>query len=185
MLILRTPTPNDKPEILAAYQNSSALHAPWTSPPKDIDQYLAQEQRYFLCQGAAGPIVGTFHISGIIRGYFQSGYLGYEAFAPHHGQGHMRAGLALLLAEAFGPLNLHRLEANIQPGNLASIHIVASLSTDTMLENIYANLEASPYGDSMVAKGGRVRVPTGPGLGVEPDMQIVEKYRQGSAGVVK
>lgn len=125
MLILRTPTPNDKPEILAAYQNSSALHAPWTSPPKDIDQYLAQEQRYFLCQGAAGPIVGTFHISGIIRGYFQSGYLGYEAFAPHHGQGHMRAGLALLLAEAFGPLNLHRLEANIQPGNLASIRLVA------------------------------------------------------------
>lgn len=71
------------------------------------------------------------------------------------------------------------------PGNLASIHIVASLSTDTMLENIYANLEASPYGDSMVAKNGKVSVPTGPGLGVEPDMKIVEKYRQGPAGVVK
>lgn len=129
MLILRRPTPDDKPEIVAAYQNSSQLHAPWTSPPKDIDQYLAQEQRYFVCLGSTGPttgpIVGTFHISGIIRGYFQSGYLGYEAFAPHHGQGHMRAGLALLLAEAFGPLNLHRLEANIQPGNLASIRLVA------------------------------------------------------------
>lgn len=65
------------------------------------------------------------------------------------------------------------------PGNLASIHIVASLSTDTLLENIYANLEASPYGDSMVATDGKVRVPTGPGLGVEPDMAIVEKYRTG------
>ena len=71
------------------------------------------------------------------------------------------------------------------PGNLASIHIVASLSTDTMLENIYANLEASPYGNSMVAKNGRVRVPTGPGLGVEPDMGIVEKYRQGPVVTVK
>ena len=70
------------------------------------------------------------------------------------------------------------------PGNLASIHIVASLSTDTLLENIYANLEASPYGDSMVAKDGKVRVPTGPGLGVEPDMKIVEKYRQGPVGTV-
>ena len=67
------------------------------------------------------------------------------------------------------------------PGNLASIHIVASLPTDTLLENIYANLEASPYGESMVARDGRVRVPTGPGLGVEPDMKIVEKYRQGAA----
>ncbi len=65
------------------------------------------------------------------------------------------------------------------PGNLASIHIVASLSTDTMLENIYANLEASPWGDAMVAKDGKVRVPTGPGLGIEPDMSIVAKYRQG------
>jgi D-galactarolactone cycloisomerase len=71
------------------------------------------------------------------------------------------------------------------PGNLASIHIVASLSTDTLLENIYANLEASPYGDSMVAKDGKVRVPAGPGLGVEPDMKIVEKYRQGPAMTVK
>ena len=71
------------------------------------------------------------------------------------------------------------------PGNLASIHIVASLATDTMLENIYANLEASPYGDSMMAKDGRVAVPTGPGLGVEPDMKIVEKYRQGPMTTIK
>jgi len=71
------------------------------------------------------------------------------------------------------------------PGNLASIHIVASLSTDTLLENIYANLEASPYGDAMVAKDGKVRVPQGPGLGVEPDMAIVEKYRQGPVVTVR
>lgn len=71
------------------------------------------------------------------------------------------------------------------PGNLASIHIVASLATDTMLENIYANLEASPWGDAMVAKDGRVRVPTGPGLGVEPDMAVVAKYRHGPIGTVR
>jgi L-alanine-DL-glutamate epimerase-like enolase superfamily enzyme len=71
------------------------------------------------------------------------------------------------------------------PGNLASIHIVASLSTDTLLENIYANLEASPWGDAMTAKDGRVRVPTGPGLGVEPDMSIVAKYRHGEVVTVK
>ena len=63
--------------------------------------------------------------------------------------------------------------------------IVASLSTDTMLENIYANLHALPYGDSMTAKDGKVRVPTGPGLGVEPDMKIIEKYREGPVGTVR
>src|SRR5215468_771625 len=71
------------------------------------------------------------------------------------------------------------------PGNLASIHIVASLATDTLLENIYANLEASPFGDAMLAKDGKVRVPQGPGLGVEPDMKIVEKYRQGAVVTIR
>jgi D-galactarolactone cycloisomerase len=71
------------------------------------------------------------------------------------------------------------------PGNLASIHIVAALATDTLLENIYANLEANPFGGAMLAKDGKVAVPSGPGLGVEPDMGIVEKYRQGPAGVVR
>ena len=71
------------------------------------------------------------------------------------------------------------------PGNLASIHIVASLATDTLLENIYANLEANPFGEAMLAHDGRVRVPTGPGLGVEPDMETVAKYRQGAVGVIR
>jgi L-alanine-DL-glutamate epimerase-like enolase superfamily enzyme len=71
------------------------------------------------------------------------------------------------------------------PGNLASIHIVASLATDTLLENIYANLEANPFGDAMLAKDSKVRVPQGPGLGVEPDMKVVEKYRQGPVGTIR
>ena len=68
---------------------------------------------------------------------------------------------------------------------LATRESVAALATDTLLENIYANLEANPFGDAMLAKDGKVRVPTGPGLGVEPDMSIVEKCRQGPAGIVR
>ena len=71
------------------------------------------------------------------------------------------------------------------PGNLASIHIVAALPTDTLFENIYANFEGDPYGGAMLAKEGKISVPTGPGLGVEPDMAVVEKYRQGPVGVVR
>jgi len=71
------------------------------------------------------------------------------------------------------------------PGNLASIHLVAALPTDTLLENIYANLEANPFGNAMLAKDGKVEVPSGPGLGVEPDMKIVETYREGPAAMVR
>ena len=56
-----------------------------------------------------------------MRGYFQSAYLGYYASARHAGKGLMGEAMALVLDHAFGPLALHRLEANIQPGNAPSI----------------------------------------------------------------
>ena len=39
--------------------------------------------------------------------------------------------------------------------------------------------------NARLLKDGKVRVPTGPGLGVEPDMAIIEKHRQGPVGTVK
>ena len=60
----------------------------------------------------------------IVRGIFCSGYLGYYAFAPHHGHGYMKQGLRAILSEAFGRQRLHRLEANIQPENEASRRLV-------------------------------------------------------------
>ena len=65
------------------------------------------------------------------------------------------------------------------PDNLASIHIVASLATDTLLERLNVNLSDNPVGDSMTVANGLVVVPQGPGLGVEPDMRVVERYRPG------
>ena len=91
-----------------------------------------------------------------------------------------RAALAEAHSIEFIP---HR--AYFGPGNLASIHIVAALSTDTLLENIYANLQDDPYSGAMLAKGGKISVPSGPGLGVEPDMKIVEEFRRGQAGVIQ
>ena len=68
-----------------------------------------------------GDLVGIFTVSQIVRGYFQSAYLGYYASARHAGKGLMSEAMALVLDHAFGPLSLHRLEANIQPGNAPSI----------------------------------------------------------------
>jgi [ribosomal protein S5]-alanine N-acetyltransferase len=124
-IFLRKPQPTDAHELLAAYERSVSLHAPWTSSPNDIEQHIQQDGRYLVCRRENGAIVGTFHISGIIRGAFQSAYLGYAAFEPHAGKGYIRIGLKLLLDEAFGSLNLHRLEANIQPENLRSIDLVS------------------------------------------------------------
>ncbi|OUL56340.1 GNAT family N-acetyltransferase [Pseudoalteromonas ulvae] len=124
MLYLRKPVVEDEAEIKSLYERSGSLHRPWSYPPKDYHSYLSDYGRYFLCLEETGDIVGTFNVSGVVRGYFQSAYLGYEVFSPYHGKGFMRIGLALFIKEAFGQLNLHRLEANIQPENEVSIKLV-------------------------------------------------------------
>jgi [ribosomal protein S5]-alanine N-acetyltransferase len=124
-LYLRKPTPDDLLEIAQAYKTSKAIHQPWAFAPTNLETYLEEDHRYFLCLRANHSIVGTFNISGVIRGGFQSAYLGYEVFFPYQNKGYMSQGLTLLLEEAFNILNLHRLEANIQPDNIASIKLVA------------------------------------------------------------
>ena len=61
------------------------------------------------------------------QGAFRSAYLGYYAFTPHENQGLMAEGLGLAIADAFRRLRLHRLEANVQPGNKASLRLVRRL----------------------------------------------------------
>jgi len=125
MVTLRKSTPNDMDEVKKLYAQSISLHHPWVFAPQDYEAYLSQENRYFVCSSENGKIVGTFNISGIVRGYFQSAYLGYEVFHPYQGRGYMSQGITLLLKEAFEGLNLHRLEANIQPDNVASTRLVS------------------------------------------------------------
>ena len=58
---------------------------------------------------------------------FRSAYLGYYAFVPYAGRGLMKDGLAQVITHAFKTMKLHRLEANIQPGNLPSKALVKKL----------------------------------------------------------
>ena len=122
---LRKPQADDKYPLITAYSQSKFLHEPFVFIPADIHQYLAQEHCYLVCDKTHHNIVGTFNISNIVRGWFQSGYLGYAVFAPFQQKGFMYQGLLLTIEKAFTELNLHRLEANIQPENIASIKLVA------------------------------------------------------------
>lgn len=78
-------------------------------------------QCFLVCRLADGAIAGVFILSEIVRGMFQSAYLGYYAEQPHAEQGYMREGMQLVLRHAFSTMKLHRVEANIQPENVASI----------------------------------------------------------------
>ena len=126
---LRVLTREDRVEFLALARESRRLHRPWTYPPERADQfdelYNRSRREDFLCLLAceveSGAITGIFTISQIVRGAFQSAYLGYYAHERHAGQGLMGEALEQVLDHAFRSLGLHRIEANIQPGNTPSI----------------------------------------------------------------
>jgi L-alanine-DL-glutamate epimerase-like enolase superfamily enzyme len=63
------------------------------------------------------------------------------------------------------------------PGLLAAVHAAAALGTpDTMIEWRYTDLAARPYGDAVQPDGGRIRLPQGPGLGADPDPDVLRRY---------
>lgn len=123
---LRKPNLEDCISLQLAFENSRHLHQHWCYPPENYQDYIQSPHLYLLCLKESQQIVGTFNISGVARGYFQSAYLGYQAFSPYANKGYMSQGIQLLIAEAFSSLKLHRLEANIQPGNTASKALVQS-----------------------------------------------------------
>ena len=124
----------DQAEFLAAVAGSRALHRPWVAPPATPQAFRAMVKRShdpanvtcLVRRSDTGALVGFINTSNIIRGTFQSAFLGYYAFAGHERQGLMREGLRMAVRAAFKDLKLHRLEANIQPGNKASIALARS-----------------------------------------------------------
>jgi len=132
---LREPRRDDEPEFLERVRASRALHRPWSYPP-DTPEAFAQmltgartsaEAVFLIVRTEDGAMTGFVRLSQIALGNLRSAYLGYSAFVPFDGQGYMTEGLRLVLREAFGPLGLHRVEANVQPDNARSIALVERL----------------------------------------------------------
>jgi ribosomal-protein-alanine N-acetyltransferase len=129
---ITAPMVDDHQPFLEAVAHSKTLHAHWVSPPATeaaFDEYLSRVSRadhagLFIRLDEAGAIAGVVNVSNIVRGPMCCGFLGFYALEPYANQGTMNAGLRLVLERALGPLAFHRLEANIQPTNHASLALV-------------------------------------------------------------
>ncbi|MFF4098826.1 GNAT family N-acetyltransferase [Streptomyces sp. NPDC001903] len=125
----------DQDEFCSLVRASAALHHPWMQLPATADAFQEWMRRFddgtnlgFLIRvQETGEAAGMVNFNSVIRGRYQGASLGYAAFAPSAGRGYMAEGLALALRYAFDDLRLHRLEANIQPGNKASSALVRRL----------------------------------------------------------
>ncbi|GHF45132.1 GNAT family N-acetyltransferase [Streptomyces griseosporeus] len=136
---IRHFTHDDGPEFTARARESKDLHHPWLFPPDSAGAYTAYAGRliedptkagFLVCEKGGetgdGSLAGFININNIVEGGFLCGALGYGAFAHAAGRGLMKEGLELVIGYAFGPMRLHRLEINAQPGNAASLALARS-----------------------------------------------------------
>lgn len=129
---LRRPARADAHEFITLMRQSQGLHHPWCFPPvteEAFENYLKSRNQenqdgFLVCHGQTQAIMGLINLNEIVRGSFQSAYLGYYIGQPFVHQGYMQEALTLVIQYAFNELQLHRLEANIQPENTASIALV-------------------------------------------------------------
>lgn len=131
-VVLRRLAREDQEEYTALARASAELHNPWIyapTTPAEFDSYLERfdhvaSEGTVICARESGAITGFVNISEIIRGPYLRASVGYGAFVPFAGNGYMSEGFELILKFAFNDLGLHRLEADIQPGNMASVNLV-------------------------------------------------------------
>jgi [ribosomal protein S5]-alanine N-acetyltransferase len=128
--------PADEDEFVHLAQESIDLHGDWVRTPTDppaFREYLARftdpaaGDALLIKRTDTGTIAGHVTLTGIVRTPYDRAVLGFAAFAPSAGGGYMTEGVGLAVLYAFGPLGLHRVEADIQPGNEPSRRLVQRL----------------------------------------------------------
>jgi D-galactarolactone cycloisomerase len=63
------------------------------------------------------------------------------------------------------------------PGFLATLHLAAALTPDGLVERFYVDAEAQFHADYVDPIGNVFRIPQDPGLGSDPDPDVIKDYR--------
>ncbi|MGI8906962.1 MAG: GNAT family N-acetyltransferase [Candidatus Sumerlaeaceae bacterium] len=132
---VRALSQQDRLPLLAANRRSREMHRRWVNPPindEQFDAYMLKCSRddchgFVICDVQTQQIAAAANVSNVVLGAMHGAFLGYYGIANFAGRGYMTAGLIHVISWAFGDLRLHRLEANVQPDNLASKKLLARL----------------------------------------------------------
>ena len=124
---------------------------------------------------AAGENYGT---AWEFRRAFEAGAITYAQPSVTKIGGVTEMRRVMILAETFG-VQVVPHSAYFGPGLLASIHCIAAMPTESPVERFYCDFADNPLGYAIHPTRGRIAVPQGPGLGVDPDPRLLEKLRTG------
>ncbi|HBP37515.1 MAG TPA: hypothetical protein DD640_02010 [Clostridiales bacterium] len=143
-LQLRILDESAAPAVLNYYLRNRQFHQPWFAQRPDSlfteqqqAKNLAAEHADFLT-GRAVPfwlslrsdpdrIIGRFAATSIVHGCFNSGFTAWHLDKDHLGTGLAREAGQAAIPLLFSDFRLHRLEANIMPGNFRSINLAENL----------------------------------------------------------
>ena len=131
-VFLRYITLDDFDEAHQLFQSSLEFYRGLANAPIDYQGFKVYCERnddqanecFVICQNTDQKIIGVINLTQIFRKAFQSCYLGYSLGVNFTGQGYMTEAVNLVLQHVFERLELHRVEANVQPHNLASINVL-------------------------------------------------------------
>ena len=129
------PSKECGPEFVEMTTSSRDFHNPWIYPATDLRRFKSYLDRinkghthgFFVGQQSDDSLVGVINVNDVVMGGFCSGSLGYFVDHRYMCQGYMTEALTLVLEQAFNNLELHRLEANVRPGNEASLALIKKL----------------------------------------------------------
>jgi ribosomal-protein-alanine N-acetyltransferase len=131
---IQPPEPADEEAFIAAMKASIGLHHPYVSAPQNHagwQRYMKRLERdnesgFLVKRIRDGAICGVINLNVITYEALCSAYVSYFGVEGLAERGYMKEGMLQVIRHAFDELGLHRLEANIQPGNLASIALARS-----------------------------------------------------------
>ncbi|MBS0186649.1 MAG: GNAT family N-acetyltransferase [Planctomycetes bacterium] len=135
LVYLRRPRAEDRPEWIALRESSLDHLLRWEPRQKirsEAERWETffgtsdseERKRFLIFRHEDGAMVGYVGLNGIRHGALLGCDLGYWIGRPFTRRGYMTEGLLLAIRHAFQQLKLHRVEANIQPVNAASIGVV-------------------------------------------------------------
>ncbi len=132
---MRRVARSDAAALIEGNLRSRALHASWAEPFTDAPGFAAWFERELqggrismvATPAESDAICGVVTLSGIMLDALRGAYVAYYGMAGFERRGLMTEAVRAVVRFAFDELELHRVEANIQPGNAASIALARRL----------------------------------------------------------
>jgi L-alanine-DL-glutamate epimerase-like enolase superfamily enzyme len=128
-------------------------------------------------QGGIPTAAGENAMLPEFRGLLEAGAVSYAQPSVTKVGGVTQMRKVMALADAHGVETVPH-SAYFGPGLLASIHCIAAMPRESLVERYDADFAVNPLHDAILPdKNGRLAVPQGPGLGVDPDPAVVARLR--------